>query len=336
MLAWFKAEGETVQAGEDLLEIALEKTVYVVEAPAAGMLAAIYVEPGAIVPTDEVFGWVAVGDEQAPEHAPLLLGWDEAVAPAPPELTARLAEGMEEAAPSGHHAPEITRAHGAALRNQLRRVTALRMERSWMQAPKVDLFADVDFTTVAAHRQALKDAGEDAPSYNVYIAHAVMRAFTDMPEFNFNVIDGEAEPLEGIHVGMAVAVGDNLVTVSLKDIGGLSVQEMQTRFKGLIRKALRMTLTHEEMYGSSLTVTNLGEWDITAFTAVLNPPEAYILAIGKVEERVVAVDGQPAVRLMCTFVLSFDHRAVDGAPASRLLQRIKQHMEAGPEGQLNN
>ena len=118
--------------------------------------------------------------------------------------------------------------------------------------------------------------------------------------------------------------------VSTEHLEKAGLFEIQKRFKGLIRKALRSSLTRDELFRSSLTITNLGEFDVTAFTALINPPEAFILAIGKVEQRPVVRDGAVVPAVMCTFCLSFDHRAVDGAPASRLLQRIKSHMESEP------
>ena len=154
------------------------------------------------------------------------------------------------------------------------------MARSWVEAPKVDLFADVDFTRAEAHSVTLKSRGEAPPSYNVYIAHAVVKAFLDLPEYNFQYIGGESMPVEGVHVGMAVALGDNLVTVSLKHLEKAGLFEIQKRFKVLIRKALRSSLTRDELYRSSLIITNLGEFDVTAFTALINPPEALILTIG--------------------------------------------------------
>jgi pyruvate dehydrogenase E2 component (dihydrolipoamide acetyltransferase) len=268
-----------------------------------------------------------------------LLGWEEEVAPAPPELAERmaapagapgLATGAGEQASA--QLQDFEALHRGLLRGQLRRVTSQRMAKSWRDAPKVDLFAEVDFGLVEQHRARLKGEGREAPSYNVYIAHAVVKAFQDLPGLNFYQLGEQVVPLREINVGLAVALGDNLVTVSMKDLGGAGLLEIQRRFKNLLKKALRLSLSRAELYGSSLTVTNLGEFDVTAFTAVLNPPETFILAIGKVEPRVIVKEGQMAIAPMCTFCLSFDHRAVDGAPASRLLQRIKLHMEseAGP------
>lgn len=331
VLRWLKAVGDSVTEREALVELASEKAIQVFGAPQSGSLLAIYAPAGAVIETGEPLAWIGPPGERAPHLTPRLVGWEPGIAPLPPgsELSAR-------AAPEPPHpalAPprSVPKAERDLLRGQLRHTTAQRMDASW-RAPKVDLFAEVDFTRVQAHRLALKEQGEEAPSYNVYIAHAVVRAFQDFPQLNLQWRDGRLRPLDGIHVGIAVALGDNLVTVSLKNLAGLGLAEIQRRLKGLIKKALGATLSHNELFGSSLTVTNLGEWDVRSFAALLNPPEIFILAIGKVEERPAVRDGQVVPRLQCTFCLSFDHRGVDGAPASRLLQRIKHNLERFEDG----
>jgi pyruvate dehydrogenase E2 component (dihydrolipoamide acetyltransferase) len=336
VLEWLKAVDEAVQVGEPVVEVAMEKTVHVLTAEVAGVVLAAWAPAGAIVPEGETIGWIGQPGERVPSSTCRIVGWEPEVAPPPVNLSQILgpppaAYGPRQLRPEGAEPPQdFTARHRGLLRHQLRRVTAQRMARSWVESPKVDLFADVDFSRVDAHRKLLKAEGKEAPSYNVYIAHGVVKAFQDLPGFNFHLIDGDVVPLEGIHVGMAVALGDNLLTVSLKDLAGVGLLEVQRRFKGLIRKALRMSLAREELYASSLTITNLGEFDVSAFTAIINPPETFILAIGKVEERAVVREGAVVPAPMCTFCLSFDHKAVDGAPASRLLQRIKQHVEAEP------
>lgn len=328
VLRWLKAVGQPVSAGEDLVELASEKTIHVLPAPEAGVLLAVYAPPGAIVEQGQPLGWLGRPGEAAPARSPRILGWAAEVAPPPP--------GFRPAAPAAakpYHPPEsFEKQDREFLKRQIRRVTAERMAASWA-APKVDLFTDVDFTRVVAHRQAAKEAGGEAPSYNVYIAHAAVKALQDFPHLNRHWIGDAAVPVDGIHVGVAVAQGENLVTISLKHLEGLDLAEIQRRFRTLVRKAVAMTLTQEELYGSSLTITNLGEWEVTGFTAVLNPPEIFILAIGALQQRPAVRDGAIVPRWQCTFCLSFDHRAVDGAPASRLLQRIKHYLEHyGEEG----
>jgi pyruvate/2-oxoglutarate dehydrogenase complex dihydrolipoamide acyltransferase (E2) component len=323
VLRWLKAPGDGVAAGDDLVEVASEKTIHVLCAAEGGTLLAHYALPGAIVEEGQPLGYIGRAGESAPPRSPRIVGWEAEVAPPPAGFRPAPAAAGGAAA----HAPETFQKSAREVsKRQIRRVTGQRMAASWA-APKVDLFTDVDFTRVVAHREALKQSGADAPSYNMYIAHAAVRAFEDLPHLNRQWRGGESVPVDGIHVGVAVAQGENLVTVSMKNLAGLALEELQRRFKGLIRKALGMTLTREELYGSSLTITNLGEFDVTGFTAILNPPEIFILAIGALQERPAVRNGQIVPRWQCTFCLSFDHRAVDGGPAARLLQRIKHHLE---------
>jgi pyruvate dehydrogenase E2 component (dihydrolipoamide acetyltransferase) len=325
IIRWLKEVGQTVAPQEALVELASEKAIHVLGAPVAGTLRAIYAPPGAVLPAGEPLGWIGAATETPPALTPKFVGWEPEIAPMPAQLE------LSPAPPQADQ-PSVTAPRSAPksdrelLRHQLRHVTAQRMDASW-RAPKVDLLGDVDFSRVAAHRQALKDQGEEAPSFNVYIAHAVVGAFQAFPHLNMHWDHGKLRPNEGVHVGIAVALGDNLLTVSLKNLMGVRLAEVQRRFKGMLKKALSLNLAHEELFGSSLTITNLGEWDVTSFGALLNPPEIFILAIGKLEERPVVRTGQVVPSLMCTFCLSFDHRAVDGAPAAKLLQRIKHNIE---------
>ena len=325
ILKWEKEVGAAVAEGEPLVEIASEKAISVVGAPAAGALLAIYAPPGAIVPEGETLGWVGPPGERPPEVKCRVLGWESEIGPPPPGW-----EAPAEASAAAPMLPPPERADGkirSFMKGKLRETTGARMAKSWVDAPKVDLFAEIDFSRVVAHRQAQKEAGQAAVPFNMYIAHAVVKAFEEFPELNRNWIDGRAVPLAGIHVGVAVALQESLLTISLKNLGGFSLKEIERVFRTLIRKAAGMTLSREELYGSSLTVTNLGEFGIFGFTAVLNPPEIFILAIGELAERAVVREGKIVAAPISYFCLSFDHRGVDGAPASRLLQRIKHHLE---------
>jgi len=327
VLRWLKSIGDAVTAQEPLVELVSEKAIQVLGAPQSGTLNAIYAPAGAIVAAGEPLAWLGLPGEMAPALLPRIVGWEPEIAPLPAGL---LLQPPERASTPSYtlSAPRAApKSDRELLRRGLRQVTAQRMDASW-RAPKVDLFADVDFTRVQAHRQALKQQGEEAPSYNIYIAHAVVRAYQELPHLNVQWHDGQLRACDGVHVGIAVALGDNLVTVSLKNLAGVGLAGIQRRFKGMLKKALGLALAHDEQFGSSLTITNLGEFDVTAFSALLNPPEIFILAIGKLEERPVVRHGHVVPRWQCTFCLSFDHRGVDGAPASRLLQRIKHHLES--------
>ena len=329
ILNWLQAVGERVEAGAPLVEIASEKAVNVVAAPGGGVLLAIFAPPGAVVPEGETLGWIGEDGERPPEVNCRWLGWEADIAPPPQDLAQHLALADAEPEPFPPVLPpeQVDKRHRALLKKQLRETTGKRMAKSWVDAPKVDLFAEINFSAVVAHREGEKRAGRQSPPFNMYIVHAVVKAFEEFPQLNCHWINGRRQPLDGIHVGVAVALNDSLLTISMKNLGGLSLREVERRYRSLIRKAAAMTLKHGELYGSSLTVTNLGEFEIFGFTPVINPPEVYILGIGELKDRALVVDGEIVVAPLCYFCLSFDHRGVDGAPASRLLRSIKHYLE---------
>ncbi|MDH4224600.1 MAG: 2-oxo acid dehydrogenase subunit E2 [Deltaproteobacteria bacterium] len=340
VLSWLKSPGEPVSIGEDLLEIAVEKSVNVVVAEEAGVLLAVYAPAGAVVPEGEILGWVGNSGDQVPDHSCRLLGWEEEIAPPPDHLNEWLGGAKipvaNQAGAAGQTGQPQGRAHPAGktgkstrgfLKNRLRRTVAQRMGHSW-EAPKVDLFTDVNFTAIAAQRKELKNRGEEAPSYNIYIAKAVADAFNEYPQMNGHWKNGGFHPIEGVHIGLAMAVPEGLITISIKHMERLSLLEAQVKMKGLIRKGLGMDLALDEQFGNSLTITNLGDSAVTGFTALLNPPEIYILAVGKLEDRAVVVNGAIEISPVSTLCLSFDHRAVDGAPTAAFLTAIKTRLES--------
>ncbi|MCZ6472781.1 MAG: 2-oxo acid dehydrogenase subunit E2 [SAR324 cluster bacterium] len=335
ILNWLHEVGERVERGTPLVEVASEKAINVVVTPVDGVLLAVFAPAGAIVPEGETLGWIGQDGEQPPELTCRWLGWEADIAPPPEDLAVRLqgtAPNTREADREDEFPPfqppeQVDKRYRSLLKKQIRDTTGKRMSQSWVDKPKVDLFAEINLSQVVAHREAEKQAGRQPPPFNVYIAHAVVRAFEEFPHLNCNWLDGRRVPLEDIHVGVAVALEESLLTISLKNLGGLSLREVERRYRSLIRKAAAMTLRREDLYGSSLTVTNLGEFEIYGFTPVINPPEVYILGIGELKDRVVVVDGKIIVAPVSYFCLSFDHRGVDGAPASRLLRSIKHHLE---------
>ena len=329
ILQWLCEVGGNVEAGVPLVEIASEKAVNVVVAPTSGQLLAVYAPPGAIVAEGETLGWIGQPGEQAPEVQCRWLGWEPDIAEAPEDLLQRLGAKVAESDPVPPVQPpgQVDKRYRGVLKKQLREVTGRRMAASWVEKPKVDLFAEINCSRVVAHRESEKQAGRQPPPFNMYIAHAVVKAFEAYPELNCNWVKGRRVPMEQINVGVAVALDENLLTISMKDLGGLSLREVEKRYRSLIRKAVGMNLRHEELFGSSLTVTNLGEFEIFAFTPIINPPDVYILGIGELKDRALVVEGQIVVAPVSYFCLSFDHRGVDGAPASRLLQSIKHHLE---------
>ncbi len=298
VLRWLKMLGDAVRVGGPLVEVEGEKSIHVIEATSQGILKAIYAPAGAVVRHGQALCWVGeVNDPPPPSSIPI-----QNLLPEEPAKGRALWEAT------------------------LRHTTTHRMEKSW-QAPKVDLFADVSFEALQACRQQSKQNQTEVFSYNIYIAYAAVCALREMPRWNLSLTPDGWQRRKHIDIGMAVAVGDALTTVSMRDLEQAKLVDIQRLFRRLLKKTLSKKLVYDEMFGSSMTITNLGEYEISSFAALLNPPEPFILAIGEVKEKPVALQGQVVVRPMCTFCLSFDHRLIDGAPASKLLQRIKYHLE---------
>ena len=130
-----------------------------------------------------------------------------------------------------------------------------------------------------------------------------------------------------VNIGIAVDTPRGLVVPVLKDAAGLDIAGISAGSAALIEKARDGKLMPDDMTGGTFTISNLGMFGIDSFTAILNPPESCILAVGRIADRVVPVDGAPAVRPMMTLSLTYDHRIIDGAPAARFLQRIAFYME---------
>ncbi len=333
VLHWVKQPGEAVKKGDTLLELSVEKTVYTLEAPETGVLSKIYAPIGAVLPQGEALGWISNNAaEKAPDLKPRLLDWDDTIAPMPNDFQPELPSNEQVTSVGSPRSAELKIIreerrlhHGKKLSGVLKRDISTRIKVSWQEVPKVDLFCDVNCSKYTEIKASLGKDG--VPSYNAGIAWAVTRAFQAFPQYNLHWENGRPVPKNQIDVGLAVALKDELITVRTENTINLNMMEIHHRFRLLIRKALRLNLTDQEQFGSSLTITNLGEIGVKYFTPIINPPEVFILSVGAIQARVVPVDNKIEIVPMCTIGLSFDHRAINGAPAARLLQEIKRNLE---------
>src|SRR5690606_4508877 len=132
---------------------------------------------------------------------------------------------------------------------------------------------------------------------------------------------------DSVHIGVAVAVDEGLITPVVRDADRKGISEIATEVKELAGRAREKKLTPEEYTGGTFSISNLGMFGITEFTAVINPPEAAILAVGAIEEKVVVMDGEMIVRPRMRVTLSCDHRVVDGATGAQFLQTLRRNLE---------
>jgi len=177
-------------------------------------------------------------------------------------------------------------------------------------------------------REQLKAHGDAyAVSFNDIIVKAVALALRQHPAVNAAFLDDRIRYFGDIHVGIAVAVDDGLITPVIRHADRKGLAEIAAESRALAERARARKLQPDEYTGATCSVSNLGMYDIDEFTAVINPPEAAILAVGRVVAKPVAVGGAVLVRRMMRVTLSCDHRVVDGATGARFLQSLKLMLE---------
>ncbi len=207
----------------------------------------------------------------------------------------------------------------------MRGTIARRMQQSLQEMAQLTLHTEVDVTDLVALRERLKSQGP--VTYTDLIVKACALALKQHPRLNATVEGDQIKLLADIHMGLAVALDEGLTVPVLRHADRQSLADLARERTRLVEKAKANQLTTPEITGSTFTVTNLGTYEIDAFTPIVNPPEAAILGVGRIVEKVVVYQGKIAQRTMMTLSLSFDHRLVDGAPAAEFLQTIKRQLE---------
>jgi pyruvate dehydrogenase E2 component (dihydrolipoamide acetyltransferase) len=239
------------------------------------------------------------------------------------------AQARETAAPAHAPAPSATRAPMSATR----RVIAQRMHASTQTTAPVTLTTEADATELVKLRTQLKNdkaAGKQiVPSFTDLFAKLCAHALLEHPALNAR-FEGEEIVVEpAVHVGIAVDTERGLVVPVVRDVDSKSLRQIAAESDALIQRARDGKAQAAELRGSTFTITNLGMYEIDAFTPIINLPECAVLGLGRAALKQVVLDeeGHTTVRRMMFLSLTFDHRLVDGAPAARFLQRVKQLAE---------
>lgn len=210
----------------------------------------------------------------------------------------------------------------------MRRIVGQRMAQSKQTAPHFYISMDVDMTAVSKLREEWKARGDETfPSINDFILQSCARALKDFPALNSSFTDKGIQQHAQINIGVAVALEEGLVVPVIRNADQLSLNELAQQSRQLAEKAQNKKLFPLDYEGGTFTVSNLGMLGVDSFIAIINPPQAAILAVGRVAPRVVADDVGMTIRAMMTASLSADHRVIDGAMAARFLQRVKQLLE---------
>ena len=366
VLRWLKAEGDDVAKGEPLLEVETDKVTVEIEAPAEGRLAALRAGEGSEVPVGEAVAVIVAAGEELPatsesigavmvsEPSPSLAAAPEAA----PAATATAAPGRRLASPkarrlaaergvdldslvggSGPHGafvaadipdggPAAAASGGEELPlSRIWSIMAERMTQSWTSAPHFYLLREVDAGRLGSWREVARGRLGREVSVTDLLVRATAAALGDHPRLNAAWVDGGIRLNEEVNVGIAVAVEDGLVVPVIHGADGIGLGAIAERREDVVARAREGALRPEDVERGTFTISNLGMFGVDAFNAVVNPPQAAILAVGRIVDRVVAIDGAPVVRPTMVLTLSCDHRVVDGARAAQFLDALATLIE---------
>jgi pyruvate dehydrogenase E2 component (dihydrolipoamide acetyltransferase) len=370
LIEWLKKDGDAVRTGDVVCVIESDKAQVEVESFDAGVLRipGDSPAPGAKVPVGTLLGYVLAPGEtlpaggsrdgRAPRGTPATAsagaggasvpaaaratpapqrGGGPTVSPRARRVAAELRVDWTVLTGSGRTGRIVERDVRAASSDRaspVRRLVAERMSASARATAPVTLTTDADATELVRVRAGLRAealaAGTPPPSYTDCLVKLVAVALLEHPSLNAS-LDGERLVRHrAVHVGVAVDTPRGLLACVLRDVPDKPLRSLAVESARLVGQARAGTLSPDALRGGTFTVSNLGAYEIDAFTPIVNLPECAILGVGRIVARAVVVDeaaGLIAARKMVALSLTFDHRVVDGAPAARFLQRVKQLVE---------
>jgi len=366
VLRWLKSEGDVVEQGAPIMEIETDKVTVEIEAPASGTLTGLRVPEGADVPVGNVVAVILAPGEKAPVEVPVEIEVPDTSVNAVPAIRGvpveseraparrplaspkarRLAaeRGIDLATlrgsgpqgavvatdvrPPGDGEADVpsdgpTREIGVIWQRMVERTT-----RSWQAAPHFYLNREVDAGRLEAWRAGMRrQVGYERLTHTDLLIKLVAAALHDHPRVNASWRSGTIIENADVNVGVAVAVDDGLVVPVVHHADRLELRAIAQRRLDLVQAARAGQLRLDDVTGGTFTISNLGMFGIDAFSAIVNGPQAAILAVGRIADRVVAIDGRPEVRPVCILTVSFDHRVVDGAGGARFLETLAELVE---------
>ncbi len=214
--------------------------------------------------------------------------------------------------------------------SKLQQTVARRMAESKATAPHFYLTAEADMTRAWEARARIKSAageGDVIPSFNDLVVKACAIALREFPRANGAYRDGRVEMYSRVNVGVAVAARDALVVPTVFDADLKGLRQIATETRALAARVREGTITPPELSGGTFTVSNLGMYGVTAFSAVINPPQAAILAVGAIDEKPVVRDGEITTARLMAVTLACDHRVLYGSDGAEFLARVRSLLE---------
>lgn len=349
-LGWLRPDGAAIKPGEALYTLEGDKAVQEVEATDAGTLCVAPNGPraGDTVEVGTLLGHLLAAGETAPipaaaEPLPARRADRPAISPRARRVARELgidAANLHGSGRAGRIRERDVRAAAAHSQaderivpiSPARRTIARRLVEALRTAAPVTLTTTADATNLVNLREqfrAVRAPTEDvAPTFTDLIVKLTAVALSQHPQLNARWEEDRIVEVQAVHVGIAVDVEEGgLVVPVLRDVSALGLRQIAARSRMLVDKARSRRLSAAEQEGGTFTVTNLGAFGIDAFTPILNPPQVAILGVGRIRRRPAVLEERVVPRDELTLSLTFDHRAIDGAPAARFLDTLRRIVE---------
>lgn len=360
---WNKSEGDAVARGDEVFEMESDKIVNVWDSPVDGVLRRVIATAGDTHPVGALLGVIAAQDVSDEDIEAFIAGYTgatpEEATPAPSPAPAaggndaytrsspsvrrladergvdlntlvgsgrrgRITEDDVRAAAAGDGGEEVDIIPLTATRKSMAR----RLTEAKRNIPHFYLSANYEIDGLLAHRGRLNEGGAVKVSVNDLLVWCVGRALIREPRVNVNLVGDDIHRFKRAHIAVAIATDEGLYAATLRGVEAMSPAEIATATGALADKARRGKLEKADLSGASFTVSNLGMFGVSHFTAIVNPPMGAILALGQGEPRCVVKNGQPAIATRLSATLSCDHRVIDGAVGAKFLRALGEEIAA--------
>jgi pyruvate dehydrogenase E2 component (dihydrolipoamide acetyltransferase) len=373
LISWLKKEGEAVAKGEPLLEVETDKAVMEVESPGNGILTGIKVQPGEEVPVGRTIAWILRSGEALPTEdernptarktAATVSEFSTSASPAPVSASQEIKISPKARRLAAERGVDVSSLHGSGPGGEIlasdvvaaaqsvpssvsktptalsatARLMAERTTESWTTVPHFFVVREVDGTELKQAREklapAIAQSGKVKVTYTDILIALVARVLSQHQRLNSTWTGVAIRSNPEVNISLAVAVEDGVVAPVIHGADKLDLGETARQRSALTDRARAGKLRPADLTGGTFTISNLGTILVDAFSAIITPPQAAVLAIGSIRDRVVPVNGAPGVRPMLTLTLSCDHRVVDGARAAEFLNDLAKAIEK-PETHL--
>jgi len=209
----------------------------------------------------------------------------------------------------------------------MRKTIAERMTQSYQGAPQLAISMEVNMSEALKVQDKLEKISGIKIPFTSFLTKIVAYSMEKFPILNSSIVGDEIQVYRNINMGIAVAVEEGLIVPVVLNVERKGILEIAKNVRELIEKAKKRQLSADELKGGTFTITNLGGYGVDVFEPIINPPQAAILATGKITEKPVVIEGEIKIALIMTLTLVFDHRILDGAKAALFLQDIKKTIE---------